>query len=811
MKGLNLKTLTPHLIAVFIFVVLSIGYFSPAILEGKKLSQHDIITGQGMQKEITDFRDQYGKEPLWTNSMFSGMPAFQISVKYFSGFLFQVRSIFELWLPEPASHLMLYLIGFYILMIVLGVSPWVAIAGSIAFCLSSYYLIIIGAGHIWKVRTIALLAPTLAGIIMTYRGEWLKGGVITALFLTLQIYSNHLQMTYYFFIMVGIMSVYEFFYRLKEKELPHFLKAIATLFAAAILAIGVNITQIYTTYEYGEFTIRGKSELTFNQENKTGGLDRDYVTGWSYGTGESWSFMIPNAKGGASGYLGENTHALNKVDPEFRETIARSSHYWGDQPGTSGPVYMGASVVFLFILGLFILRWRYKWALVITAALVIMLSWGKNFMGLTNLFLDYFPLYNKFRAVSSILIIAELIFPLIAFLTVKELMENKEPFRKYQKQFYLAFGITGGLALLFYLLPSAFFNFISQNEISQFDNFRAQNPGSGSQIDSYIGNLESARIAIFKADALRSFLFIAVTAGLIWFFAVKKIKAGLLTAALTLIVLFDLGLIAKRYLGNENFVPKKQAEQPFTATPADQQILADKDPNFRVMNLTVSTFNDASTSYFHKSIGGYHGAKLQRYQDLIEYHISQNNISVLNMLNTKYVIVQDDNKQPQARVNPGALGNAWFVQSVRWVNNADEEIVSLNDFNPAKEAIVDIRFEDQLTGFIPVPDSTASIRQKSYLPNHLTYESNTETSQLAVFSEIYYPAGWNAYIDDKPASHFRVNYVLRAMIIPAGSHTIEFKFEPQSFYTGEKISIASSVMLGLIIIAGLFLHFRKKE
>ena len=502
MKSLQFKAITPHIVALVIFVIVSLGYFSPEILEGKKLKQHDIITGKAMQKEIVEFREKTGEEALWTNSMFSGMPAYQISVSYFSGFLNKVRRIFELWLPNPASYLVMYMVGFYILMLVLGVSPWLGIAGALAFGLSSYYLIIIGAGHIWKVRTIAFLAPTLAGIILTYRGELLKGGILTAFFLTFQIFSNHIQMTYYFLIMVGIMSLFEFYYRIKEKELGAFFKSIGVLAVAAIIALGVNITNLYTTYEYGEYTIRGESELTFNTENQTSGLDRDYVTGWSYGIGESWSFMIPNVKGGGSMALGQNKTAMDRVEPSYRETIASSSHYWGNQPGTSGPVYMGAIIIFLLILGMFILEWRYKWALVVTAILVIMLSWGKNFMGLTNLFLDYFPLYNKFRAVSSILIIAELIFPLLAFLTLKKIWEDPEIIAKKSKQFYIAFGLTGGLAFLFYLMPNVFFGFLTTIEIAQFNDYRIQNPGSSVQIDSYVRNLESACVGIFKADTL---------------------------------------------------------------------------------------------------------------------------------------------------------------------------------------------------------------------------------------------------------------------------------------------------------------------
>jgi hypothetical protein len=810
MKSLNFKAILPYVTAIVLFAIVSIAYFSPPILEGKKLKMHDVTTGQAMQKEIVDFRKATGEEALWTNSMFSGMPAFQISVKYFSGYLAKIRSIFHLWLPEPAGLLMLYMIGFYILLLVLGVNPWLAIPGAIAFGFSSYYLVIIAAGHIWKVRTIAFFAPTLAGILLTLRGEYIRGGVLTALFLTLQIFSNHIQMTYYFMIMVVIMFIFEFIYRIKEKELPAFFKTIGVLIIASAIALGVNITNIWSTYDYGKYTIRGKSELTFDKEDQTSGLDRSYVTGWSYGIGESWSFLIPNAKGGASALLGNSKAAMEKVDPAFRENIGKGhSHYWGNQPGTSGPVYMGAIIVFLFVLGMILLNWRYKWALFIATVLVIMLSWGKNLMWFTDLFLDYFPLYNKFRSVSSILVIAEFTFPLIGFLILKKIWEDPEIIHKKKKEFFIAFGITGGLALIFYIMPSAFFKFINIEEAAQFDSYIMQNAGSEGQISRYIENLEAARIAIFKADAIRSFFYILLTATLLWFFSAKKISKTWLVAGLTLLIILDMATIDKRYLNNDKFVSKRTAEVPVRPTQADQLILKDVDKNYRVMNTTVSTFNDATTSYFHKSIGGYHGAKLQRYQDLIENHIAKNNMDVLNMLNTKYFIFKGKSGAPEAQVNMQAMGNCWFVDNIKWVENADEEILALNDFDPATTAIIDKRFEGMLQGFSPELDSLATITQTDYKPNQMTYQSNSTKDGLAVFSEIYYPSGWKVFIDGEEAEHFRVNYVLRAMKIPAGQHEIVFKFEPKTYFIGEKISIASSIVLFLALIFGIFTEYRR--
>ncbi|MEA3446459.1 MAG: hypothetical protein U9R19_17225 [Bacteroidota bacterium] len=519
MKSFDYKLILPYVTAILLFVIISIGYFSPEIIEGKKLKMHDVTTGKAMQKEVKDFRETTGEEALWTNSMFSGMPAFQISVKYFAGYLAKVRSIFELWLPAPSAYLMLYMIGFYILLLVLGVNPWLAIPGAVAFGFSSYYLVIIAAGHIWKVRTVAFFAPTLAGILLTLRGEYIRGGVLAALFLTFQLYSNHIQMTYYFLIMVVIMMIFEFVFRIKEKDLPSFFKSIAVLIIASVIALGVNISNIWSTYDYGKYTIRGKSELTFDKEDQTSGLDRSYVTGWSYGIGESWSFLIPNAKGGASGLLGDNKSAMKKVDPAYRENVGQgSSHYWGNQPGTSGPVYMGAIIVFLFVLGMILLKWRYKWAFFIATVLVVMLSWGKNMMWFTDLFLDYFPLYNKFRSVSSILVIAEFTMPVIAFLMLKKIWEQPEIISKKKKEFFIAFGLTGGLAFIFYLMPSVFFKFLSVNETARFDSYLIENPRSSGQILSHIENLEIARIAIFKADAMRSFFFILITAALLWIY-----------------------------------------------------------------------------------------------------------------------------------------------------------------------------------------------------------------------------------------------------------------------------------------------------
>ncbi|HOP13107.1 MAG TPA: YfhO family protein [Lentimicrobium sp.] len=712
-----------------------------------------------------------------------------------------IDNIFKFGLPHPANLVFIYLIGFFILLMVLKVDPWLALAGSVAFAFSSYFFIILEAGHNSKAHAIGYMAPVLAGIILTYRGKHIAGMLVTALFLALELRANHLQITYYLMMMVIILGISELIISIKQKTVPAFLKATGLLFIAAFLALSTNITNIWATWEYGKDTIRGKSELSSDPGNRTTGLDKDYATQWSYGKAETFTLMIPNTKGGATGSLGNNRKAMEKVDPTYAQAVAGQNHYWGDQPFTSGPVYAGAIMVFLFILGLFILKGHMRWWLLAVTILSVILSWGKNFMPLTDFFLHYIPGYNKFRAVSMILVIADLAIPLLGILTLKEILEKPAIVREKQKQFYIALGLTGGLALVFYLMPQTFFNFFSGMEQAAISEQRTTLDSSQvAQFDSLINNLEAARIYIFKSDAIRSFLFILAAAALIWLYGSKKIKAGVLTASAILLIAIDMIPVANRYLNNDNFVSKTQVNNPFMPTEADKIILKDADPNFRVFNTTVSTFQDASTSYFHKSIGGYHGAKLRRYQELIDHHISKGNESVLNMLNTKYYIVNDANRKPSLQINMDATGNAWFVNTYKMVENADQEIDALTNFSPESTAIVDKRFAQQLSGFSSMPDTNAFIQLTEYQPNKLKYKYQAATDQLTVFSEIYYDKGWKAFIDGKPAPYFRANYVLRAMIVPAGSHEIEFRFEPRVYFTGEKISFAGSLLLILLIL-----------
>ncbi len=808
---LNFKKLIPHAIAVLSFILITLIYFSP-LLEGKKLKQADVSNFRGMSQEIADFRAAHpGEEPLWTNAMFSGMPAYQISVLYPGNLVKNLTKIFSFGVPHPASILLLCFLGFYLLLLVLEVDVLLAAFGALAFGLSSYFLILIEAGHNPKGYAIAYMAPVVAGIILTYRGKLLLGAAITAFALALELSVNHLQITYYLSLCIAILGLVQLIDAFKQKALPYFFKASGALAIAALLAVGPNITNLWVTADYGKYTTRGTSDLTHDKENKTSGLDKDYATAWSYGQGESFTLMIPNFNGGASGAIGDNKSALENVDPEFKQYVANVDSYFGNQPFTSGPVYAGALICFLFVLGLFIVKSNLRWWLLAATVFSILLGWGKNFMPLTEFFLDHFPAYNKFRAVSMILVIAEFCIPLLAVLAIREVVKHPEILKEKSKQFYLAFGLTGGLCFIFYLMPSMFMDFFKVGEYDEISGQLKKSQLSPDQINIFLAGVEEARKSIFTSDALRSFLFILMGAGLLFFYSLKQFNKNILVTALGLLILIDMWVVDKRYLNKENFVSKGMMDQPFDKTLADEQIMQDKDPNFRVINTTLSTFNDASTSFFHKSIGGYHGAKLKRYQELIEMQISKNNMEVLNMLNTKYFIVADEQKQPIAQRNPVACGNAWFVPSYKIVANADSEMAALDKIKPKEYAVIDKKYQSNLAGFTPVFDSSAVIKLTAYQPNYLSYQSSAKSDQLAVFSEIYYPDGWNVYVDGKQESYFGCNYVLRAMRVAAGEHKIEFKFEPKAYSTGEKISLASSILLYLVLAAALFFEMKKKN
>lgn len=826
MKKETLKSLIPYAVALGTILLFLFIYFQP-LFQGKQVQQGDVVNYKGAVKEIQDYRDKTGDEPLWTNSMFGGMPAYQISVYYPNNLFLYVDKALTLGLPHPANLVFLYFLGFFFLLRVLKVDPWLCIGGAMAFALSSYFFIILEAGHNTKAHAIGYMAPVLASMIIAYRGKYLLGGLLMAISLGLELYCNHLQITYYLIFILLAYGIAELVQQIKEKSYKRFLKATGVLAIGAILAVGPNIANILTTYSYTDYTTRGPSELTSNQDNKTKGLDRDYITGWSYGIPETWSLLIPNVQGGGTGPISENKSALKSIDPQFRQAIGQNNHYWGDQPFTSGPVYAGAIIIFLFILGAFVVPAKWKWPLLGLTALSIMLAWGRHFMGFTDFFLDFVPGYNKFRTVSMILVIAELAIPLLAILALQKIIENKEAMVKNLKWLYISFGISGGLALIFWIMPSTFFDFFSAAETTQFDELRAQ--GSDiQQIDLFMSNLEAARIAIFKADAIRSFLWVLLGAAIIWVYIRYKMSKYLLVACISLLVIVDMSDVNLRYLSKEDFVSKRKMEKPFQASVADNAILEDKSPGYRVLNLAANTFNDASTSYFHRSIGGYHGAKLKRYQELIDFQIDpelqliyttfKNNptdssisalfpqLHALNMLNAKYIIFNPD---APPLTNPNALGAAWLVADYKLVENPDMEIAALRTTDPAITALVDKRFADQLNNKTFTPDSLGGIVLMDYQPNKLVYNSNSSTEQIAVFSEIFYSDGWKAFLNGNEVPYFRANYVLRAMVLPAGKNTIEFRFEPTQYYRGESISLIGSILI--ILLAGGVVFFEVRQ
>lgn len=840
MQNIDFKKLIPIVTAIVVFVILTYGYFSP-MLKGKEIIQSDIVSVKGMAQEIIDARNKYHDEPLWTNSMFGGMPAYQINISYPNNLMQYARAVVTFKMDNPAMMLFTYLLGFFILLIVLKVNPWLSIIGSIAFAFSAYFIIIIAVGHTSKAVAIGWMAPVLAGFIVVNRGNYLWGSILLAFTLAQEIMSGHIQATYYFFLFIGIYLTFEWAPRLRNnKELKPFIKSVLCYVAAGIIAFGCNIGNLINTADYAKVTMRGgASELSGNEEHKTSGLDKDYITQWSMGISESMTLMIPGFKGRASDItLNENKNALKNVDARFKESIGNTPQYWGDQPFTISP-YSGAIVVFLFVFGLFIIEGRLKWALLIATIFSFLLSWGRNFMPLTNFFIDYFPFYNKFRTVSMILMIAMFAIPLIAVLATDKLIKNPELFSKkiklalikqkvsMQNIFFISFALTGGLAFVFYLAPGLT-ELFGQGEYDRiYDQIAKSN---GTQIaQEFMDNLTIARANLFKSDALRSFLFISAAAIVLWLYFKSKINKGVLIFGLGVLIFADLVPIDRVFLNEKNFKPKQEAKVPFPLTTADKEILTDTDPNYRVLNIAVNTFNESGTSYYHKSIGGYHAAKLRRYQDLIDYHL-RNNIEniintlrtrptdsslratfakqgVLNMLNTKYIIYNPDAAPLQNRY---ALGNAWFVDNIKPAKNADEEIQFIGEINPAQTAVINEKYNAELENFTVQPEHSAKITLTEYRPNHLIYESNTSTEQLAVFSEIYYNKGWNAYIDGEEKPYMNANYVLRAMRIPSGKHIIEFKFEPKTYFIGEKISLISNIFLFVGLGIAIFLSFRNR-
>ncbi|HET6226711.1 MAG TPA: hypothetical protein VFF27_10555, partial [Bacteroidia bacterium] len=767
MKNINFKSLLPIAAAVVLFIVISF-LFLPPLLKGKTLYQSDMVQNKGMAKEIVDYREKYNEEPLWTNSMFGGMPDYQISIEYPANLVRPIRDIFFLHLPFPASVIFLYMIGFYILLLTLKVDKWLSIIGAIGYGFSSFFIIIITAGHNTQAIALGFMPALFAGVILVCRGRYLLGGVIFTLFTAFEVLANHPQITYYLFLLIGVYVLFEFIERIKQKQFKEIAKMLATFVIGVGLALATNITNLWCTYTYGNASIRGPSELTSELHNKTSGLDRDYVVQWSMGKSETLSLLIPGFKGRSDGLqIADNKEVMKTIDPQMREVVGNMPQYWGDQPTTSSP-YSGAILVFLFVFGLFVVRGKLKWVLLIISILSVCLSWGKNMMWFTNIFLDYFPLYNKFRSVSMALVLAEFAIPILAILAVDKVIKTPDFFKQkiklaftqkeitVQNAFFISFGLTGGLSLLFYLFPEGLTSFTWIRDTEIFDSYAKQSGNEAAQ--QIISSLEDARIAIFKGEAIRSFLFITGAGIAVWLFSNAKINKNILIPVLGILILFDLTVVDKSFMNDKNFTNKQKVTTPFPETVADKAILDDKDPNYRVFDLTDENgpFNSARASFYHKSIGGYHAAKLRRYQELKDHQMDKNiqNISnafrsnptessidsmfaqqgVLNMLNMRYLIF---NPEAAPLKNKHALGNAWFVKEVKVVNNADEELKTVGEINPANTVVVDKRYETELTGFTPKPDPAASIKLTDYKANDLKYESNAATEQMAVFSEIY--------------------------------------------------------------------------
>lgn len=840
---MNFNLLKPYLLAILAFLIIASIYFIP-VFQGKSLRSHDTLTWKGMAKEVNDYREESGEEALWTNSMFGGMPAYLISVQYKANLVKYIPTVLHINHENPQMIVFMYFIGFYILLLAFGVNPCLALVGGLAYGFSSYFIIILDAGHITKAIALGYMPAVIAGAYLAFsRQKILLGAGVFALFLALQLLTNHFQIVFYTFIMLLFYGIYLTVnhtledYKNQTKITKSFLvifsilsmrlKLLARPFLAllvgAILALGANFTAIYLTYEYGKDSMRGKSELTFNdQKNETSGLDKQYATAWSYGKVETFNLFIPNLLGGSSvGELDTDSEIYKILEQngvqDAKNIVKQLPLYWGTQSSTSGPVYIGAIIVFLFVFGMFFVKNSIKWWIFSISLFSIVLSWGHNIMPLTEFFLDHVPMWNKFRVPSMILVIAQMAFPLLALLALNQLLTNDFDKKKLQKSLYYSIGITGGLALIFVVFSGSLFNFVGMRDADL-----AQSGWNDLLIDA----LRADRKSLLVNDAIRSLLLVLVSASLIWLFSIKKLSQELFILLFGVLILADLWQIDKRFVNNDKFVSQGRNDDAWQRTTADSEILKDNNPNFRVLNLAIDPFNDASTSYYHKSIGGYHGAKMKRYQELIEYQIvneiqsiykifnssptlpkldsvleAQN---VLNMLNMKYLIY---NSETAPLKNPKPNGNAWFVENYELVENADKELIGLSKIDTRKTALIDKRFENQLNGFTPKIDSTAKIELTQYKPNHLKYKSIAKEKQLAVFSEIYYNKGWNALVNGKPAEYFRANYVLRAMILPEGENEIEFIFKPKIYAVGSIISLISSSLLFLVLAWAFYTNF----
>ena len=822
----TLRKCLPDLLAVILFAVLAFAYFFPADTEGRILYRHDSAAGKGAGQEMSEYRQRTGETTRWTNSLFSGMPTYQMAPAYGSGkVLDQVANAYHLWLPDYVWYLFAYLLGFYILLRAFDFRQMLAALGSIVWAFSTYFLIIIAAGHYWKVMALAYLPPMIAGMVLAYRGKYLWGFVVTAIFAALEVQANHVQMTYYYLFIILAMIVAYLVDAIRKKQMAHFAKATAVCAAAAVIGICINLSNLYHTWEYSKESMRGKSELVKkNSANQTSsGLDRDYITQWSYGVDETWTLLVPNAKGGASVPMVMNETAMEHADNNYLPIYQQIGQYWGEQPGTSGPVYVGAFVLFLFVLGLFIVKGPMKWALLAATILSILLSWGRNFMPFTDFFLDYVPMYAKFRTVASILVIAEFTIPLLAMLALKRIVDDPQVLKEKFNYAVVSFAVTAGACLLFIFFPGMF-DYISSSEMHALSQFPAD------QLQPLLNNLTEMREAMFTADCRRSLFIICAGCVLLYLYVRGKMGKQWLVAIVAVVCLLDLWSVNKRYLNDGMFVEKSQRDQPIVKTATEDQILRDTSLDYRVLNLASNTFNENETSYYLKSIGGYHPAKLRRYQEVIDAYISKEMqklypavakaqgdmtqvpgdsiFPVLNMLNTKYFILPLEGGQTVPVQNPYALGNAWLVDKVTYVDNSNAELDLVGKIDLRHEAVADKRFKETIGEGVK-QEGTSLVKITKYEPNQLTYEVESQKGGVVVFSENYYP-GWTATVDGKDVDVARVNYILRAINVAPGKHTVQLSFFPTTVDTTERIAYASYAILLAVIVVLVVLRRKKK-
>ena len=831
----TLKKCLPDILAIVLFAIISFAYFAPADFDGRILYQDDHSAGRGAGQEASEYYQRTGERTRWTNATFSGMPTYQTAPSYDStDLLDKAMNLYHLWLPDNVWYLFAYLLGFYILLRAFDFKQHLAALGSVVWAFSSYFLIIIAAGHLWKVMALAYLPPMIGGLVLAYRGKYLWGFIVTALFTAFEVKANHVQMTYYYLFAIFFMVIAWLVEAVRTHQLTRFWKASAVAVAAAAIGICINLSNLYHTWQYSKESMRGKSELVKkdagNQTNS--GLDRDYITQWSYGRSETWTLLVPNVKGGASVPMAANSKAMEKADPNYLQAYQSLGQYWGNQPMTSGPVYVGAFVLMLFVLGLFIVKGPMKWALLAATILSILLSWGKNFMGFTNFFIDYIPMYAKFRTVASILVIAEFTIPLLAMMALKRIVDEPDILAKKARWVYVSFALTGGVALLFWLAPGLFFSqFISTNEMLQFTQIAQQGPEAAQFVDGLKGNIVNVRKYIMSADALRSFVIVLIGMALLMLYRMKKLNAKFMVGCIALLCLIDMWQVDKRYLNDSMFVEKSVRDTPQQMSATDEQILRDKTLDYRVLNLSGNTFNENNTSFYHKSIGGYHPAKLRRYQELVDAYISPEMQSllpavaaangdmtkvngdsifpVINMLNTKYFIVGLQNNQTVPIQNPYAYGNAWFVDKVTYVDNANQELDGMATLDLRHEAVADRKFEKQV-GTATGQGSTSMATLTHYEPNNMTYEVNSDKGGVLVFSEVYYP-GWTATVDGQPTELGRVDYVLRAINIKPGKHQVVLDFHPASISQTEAVAYAAYAILVVLMALGIFMEWRKRK